>query len=160
MNNNFKKLLALVISLMLCLSFAACGDKTEGTEDASADADITTEEEATGISFDEEDEDALIVKADADDSQFCGTWKATSDYASYMYGNITITIKEDGTWEGNITDTDMTGTWSRDGQDLIFTNEYLTLSMCFTENGTLVMQRNLADEGDDEEMVNTVLVKE
>ena len=159
MNNNFKKLLAVVLSLMLCLSFAACGSKTE-TEDPAPDADVTTEEEETGISFDEESEDAQIVKADAEDSQFCGTWKATSDYASYMYGNITITIKEDGTWEGNITDTDMTGTWSRDGQDLVITNEHLTLNLCFTDNGTLVMQRNLADDGEDEDMVNTVLVKE
>lgn len=157
-NSTNRKFMAVLMTLCLCLSFTACGNKGDSSEDV--DSGDYIEEIGNGISFDEEAEDAEIVKADADDSKFYGSWQTTSDYASYLYGNINITIKEDGTWSGNITDTDMTGTWKRDGQDLVITNEYIDLSLCFTENGTLVMQRNLSAEDEDPEMVNTVLVKE
>ena len=126
-----------------------------GDDDVDADPEV----EGNGIFFEEEADDANIVKAEAKESDFYGTWEATSDMALYLYGNFEITIVPGGTWKGNITDEDMEGKWRMEGNEMHLVNEWIDVSLAFTTDGTLVMQRNAADEDEEEDMINTVLEK-
>ena len=153
--------LAAIVALVFGLKSAG-GSKTdsdvpaEGTEDV-VESDVMD----NGISFDEEEEGADIVKVEAPDEDFYGTWTATSGMALYLYGNIDITIKEGGTWSGNITEEDMSGTWTREGTDLHVVSDDgdIDFLFAFTEGGNLVMQRDTAEEGEESDYVNTVLTK-
>ena len=111
----------------------------------------------SGIEFDEEADGAEISFADAEESKFYGSWKATSDQAIYLYGNVDITINEDKTWTGTIVDEDMKGTWEYDGQSMKLSSEFFNVTLSFTPDGTLVMQE---DREGDEEYLNTVLTKQ
>lgn len=115
--------------------------------------------EGNGIIFEEEMDDARIVKKDVKESDFYGSWEATSDMALYLYGNFELTIEPGGKWRGNITDEDMTGKWRMEGQDMHVVNEWIDVTLCFTKDGTMVMQRNDAEEGEPEELINTVMTK-
>lgn len=170
-----KKYMIFIIALIAVLAassamFAGCskdkGDKADNeveTEDVESpeDEDYDDDSFENGIVYDEEEEDADIVKVDKPESDFYGEWTATSDMAKYLYGNIDITIEEGGKWKGNITETDFTGTWTKDGTDVHVVSDDgdIDFLFAFTENGTLVMQRDVSDEGGDEDYVNTVLTK-
>ena len=153
--------LAALIALVFGLKSAG-GSKTDSDVPAESGEDVVeTDVVDNGISFDEEEEGADIVKVEAPDEDFYGTWTATSGMALYLYGNIDITIKEDGTWSGNITEEDMSGTWTREGTDLHVVSDDgdIDFLFAFTESGSLVMQRDTADEGEEADYVNTVLTK-
>ena len=64
-----------------------------------------------------------------------------------------------GKWTGNITEEKMDGAWRMEGNTMHVINEWIDVTLCFTEDGTLVMQRNDAEEGEPEDMVNTVLTR-
>lgn len=160
-------LAAASISFVSCSKESADADGEIETEDVAEDDDEdvvdTNESFENGISFEEEEEDADIVAVEAPDADFYGTWTATSDMANYLYGNIDITIKDDGTWTGNITETDFKGSWEKEGNSLHVVSDDgdIDFLFSFTENGTLVMQRDISDEDEDgdAEYVNTVLTK-
>ena len=102
--------LAAIVALVFGLKSAG-GSKTDSDAPAEGAEDVVESDVMdNGISFDEEEEGADIVKVEAPDEDFYGTWTATSGMALYLYGNIDITIKEGGTWSGNITEEDMSGT--------------------------------------------------
>lgn len=153
--------LAAVVALVFGLKSAG-GGKADNDVPAEGGEDVVeTDVLDNGISFDEEEEGADIVKVEAPDEDFYGTWTATSGMALYLYGNIDITIKEGGTWSGNITEEDMSGTWTREGTDLHVVSDDgdIDFLFAFTEGGNLVMQRDTADEGEEADYVNTVLTK-
>ncbi len=153
--------LAAVVALVFCLKSAGGGKADSDVPAESGEDVVETDVLDNGISFDEEEEGADIVKVEAPDEDFYGTWTATSGMALYLYGNIDITIKEDGTWSGNITEEDMSGTWTREGTDLHVVSDDgdIDFLFAFTEGGNLVMQRDTADEGEEADYVNTVLTK-
>lgn len=167
---NKKKLIIIAIAIIAVIAAVALGLKSGGGSkdigDQANDADNTEDVVESdvidnGIDFDEEEEGAEIVKAEAPDEDFYGTWTATSGMALYLYGNIDITIKEGGTWTGNITEEDLSGTWTRDGVDLHVVSDDgdIDFLFAFTEDGKLVMQRDVADDGEEADYVNTVLTK-
>lgn len=162
-----KKLIIIALVVLAALIALAFGLKSGGgstdIEEPADTAEDVVESDVldNGITFDEEEEDADIVKVEAPDEDFYGTWTATSGMALYLYGNIDITIKEGGTWSGNITEEDMSGTWTREGTDLHVVSDDgdIDFLFAFTEGGNLVMQRDTADEGEEADYVNTVLTK-
>lgn len=169
-----KKYMIFIIALIAMLAaasmaFVSCSkDKADNTADTETAAEEeeenvvdTNESFENGIVFDEEEEGADIVKVEAPDEDFFGSWEATSDMANYLYGNFDITINDDGTWKGNITETDFTGKWTKEGKDLHVVSDDgdIDLTFAFTESGSLVMQRDVSDEDGDEDFVNTVLTK-
>ena len=158
--------IVLVVVIALIAGFAFANHQSNKPEDEippqSEDAELMEDEdvvEGNGIMFEEEFDGAEIKKADAQESDFYGTWEATSDMALYLYGNFEITINKGGKWTGNITEEKMDGAWKMEGNSMHVINEWIDVSLCFTEDGTLVMQRNDAEEGEPEDMVNTVLTK-
>lgn len=163
-----KKLIIIALVVLAAIVALVFGLKSVGSSKTDSDVPAESGEDVVetdvvdnGISFDEEEEGADIVKVEAPDEDFYGAWTATSGMALYLYGNIDITIKEDGTWSGNITEEDMSGTWTREGTDLHVVSDDgdIDFLFAFTESGSLVMQRDTADEGEEADYVNTVLTK-
>ena len=153
--------LALIIALAFFLPRGSHNIEPTADNDAlSADEVDDPGYEENGIVFDEEEDGVEITKAEHPEEDFYGTWSATSDMSNYLYGNFDVTIEKGGKWHGNITEEDMSGTWTLEGADLRITNEWIDVIFSFTDNGTLVMQRDNSDEGDGSEFINTVMIKQ
>ncbi|MBE6019472.1 MAG: hypothetical protein E7230_03925 [Clostridiales bacterium] len=126
-------------------------------DQTESDAIDLEEREGNDISFEEEDDEAVIEKVETEVSKYFGSWEATSDMALYLYGNIDITVKEDGTWEGNITGEPLGGTWEDKGDHLHMNDtlaELFDFDLAFDKGGHLI----LIDTDNDDE-VHTVLTK-
>ena len=61
--------------------------------------------------FENEADGAEVVTMPHDEKDFIGAWQAPSEQAKYLWGNINLRIKEDGTWTGNITEESFHGRW-------------------------------------------------
>ena len=121
MKDYMKKFICIMLAAAIGLFLMGCGSKEAPAEEpVQEDSEITmddieemegAEEENydNGISFEEEADGAEITTQKADVKDFMGSWEATSGQAKYQYGNVDFTIKEDGTWTGNITDEDFEG---------------------------------------------------
>ncbi|MDO4975481.1 MAG: hypothetical protein Q4E61_04125 [Alphaproteobacteria bacterium] len=153
-----KKLLCILISILFAgtLLFCSCGkDKQSNVESE----DPTTKNYENGISYDEEFEDAKLEFKKAEPSKFYGKWEAKSGDAHYLFGNIDIEIKKDGTWTGNIADDDMKGTWKEKGNGIEIINKWITASMYYTKDDVLILQQIPRDDDEHEDVFNTVLTK-
>ena len=106
MKRAFYTVLILTMALALCGIFSACGD--DSSSDQSSDQ-TTTEQGASVQQSTTESGGVVIVETPKED--FYGTWSADSGKAEHLYGNFSVTINEDGTWTGVITDEEMKGTW-------------------------------------------------
>lgn len=120
----------------------------------SDDIELEEREEGSGITFDEEGDGAVVEPVKTDVSAFYGEWEATSDMGHYLYGSIDITVKEDGTWEGEITEEPLEGTWEDMGDHLHMNNELFSFDLAFSEGGNLVLI-----DTDSDDVVYTVLTK-
>lgn len=126
----------------------------EAIDEANEDEEF--DEFGTGIEFDEEADDAELAFSQSDVANYYGTWRATSDQAIYLYGNVELTINEDKTWSGLVVDERESGTWTYDGTTMELNSEFFNVSLSFTGDGTLVMQEDREGDGD---YINTVLTK-
>ena len=97
-------IMVLMLALALCGVFSACGDSSQ-----SSDEETTTQQEASVQQHTTQSAGVVIVETPKED--FYGTWSADSAKAEHLYGNFEITINEDGTWTGVITDEKLKGTW-------------------------------------------------
>lgn len=163
-----KKTAVLILSLiMLTCALSACslfggkqssdqGSEPSGIEnEADPNAKIIEQPEGNGIVFEEETDGLVVEKVSAEPEKYFGTWKATSDKAMYLYGNIDITVNKDGTWTANITDEDLKGTWEDEGDHLHMGGNFFEFDLAFNKDGTLF----LIETGDDSNF-NTVLTKQ
>lgn len=144
------------------------GDDEEETEEVERDPDDLTEpddyeleegDEGNGIVFEEEADGAVVVKVKKDPSDYVGKWEATSDQAAYLYGNISVTVKKDGTWEANITGETLGGDWVDKGDHLHMNDtvqNIFSFDLAFDQNGNLILiDSDSAEEGN----IYTVLTK-
>ncbi|MDO4518475.1 MAG: hypothetical protein Q4B78_04630 [Bacillota bacterium] len=138
MRNNSKKnsvirlLIVLAMALCLCMGFVACG----GNSDSGSDEDIDDIEMTTTVNKE------LKEKADKmnkEEESFLGRWEATSEKAKYLYGNLEITINEDGTFDGNVTEEDFKGTWKKVDKGIEFSSEILSGKLFFGDNCRMVI---------------------
>jgi hypothetical protein len=127
-------------------------DPLDATE--SDDAELVEKEEGNGIAFDEEGDGAVVETVDKDTNDFFGDWEATSDMGHYLYGSIELTVKEDGTWEGEITGEPLSGTWEDMGDHIHMNNEIFSFDLAFSDSGNLVLI-----DTDSNDVVYTVLTK-
>ena len=156
----------LIFSLTV---LTACKKDADKSSDAAEEEVVAeTEEEAEiredliegepleekGVAYDEEQEGALLQKAPSNIGMFIGSWTAPSDMAQYLYGNVDLTIKEDGTWKGNITGEDLGGKWVQQGDQLHMQNDMFSFDLAFNTAGKLFMIEKDPD-GD----LHTVLVR-
>ena len=156
----------LMILVLMFTLFAACSKKDEeasklpeGEVYESAEGLVDengelVEQEGNGIAFDQEEENAKLAFIERDPSAFYGSWTATSDKAVYLYGNIDVTVKQDGTWTGNITGEKLGGKWEQVGDRLHMDNDMFSFDLAFESSGELI----LIETGDDYSF-NTVMTK-
>jgi hypothetical protein len=154
----------LLIFLIMFTVFTACSkkDKEPDSEPAgetyeSAEGIVDengelVEQEGNGISFKQEEDGAKLVIVDKDPSEFYGSWTATSDKAIYLYGNIDITVNENGTWTGNITGEKMGGKWKKVDDHLHMDSELFSFDLEFESSGELILK-----ETGDDYTFNTVM---
>lgn len=93
----------------------------------------------------EEDEDAQNKYVQHDASDFVGTWTATSSQTEYIFGNVDLSIQEDGSWSGSVADTQLKGTWKEadEGIRLHSTNfDYIYYTLSYTDGNVVVLRRD------------------
>lgn len=97
--------LALMMAFALCGIFAACGsnESSDSSDQAATEQGASVQQSTT--------ESAGVVIVETPKEDFYGTWSADSAKAKHLYGNFSVTINEDGTWTGVITDEEMQGAW-------------------------------------------------
>ena len=139
-----KRIGILLLTAMLSVGMlSACSGSgrtnNSGSTGNVSSGDVSEEEIAQG-QIEDEDETAEIETQKVDDSFFVGTWVANTDKAKYMYGNVKITINEDGTWEGNITDEDIQGEWKRSGDGIKLTSDVIPFNMIYSSNNNVLLQ--------------------
>jgi len=172
---NIKKLLALILAALLIITcFVSCSDSGSANsntnsdeitqdEDSDEDSDADSEEDFlesdNDIFYEEEADGAEIEKVKTDLSEFYGTWVSTSAQAEYFYGNIEITVNEDGTWSGNITGEDLNGKWTDKGDYLRLESDLFSFDLAYSDTGKLIMIEEDADEDGDDSDINVVLTK-
>ena len=156
--------LIVVIALVAGLIFAINSNNKKDddfsddvdTEEIVDDEEVDMAEFDNGIVYEEEVEGAELSFKEANQEDFYGKWKAESGQSIYMYGNVDLNIKDDGTWTGNIADEDESGTWTFENGSMKLTSEFVELTLSYEENGNLIMQEDREGDGD---LINTVLTK-
>lgn len=153
-NKGSKLVLLLLMCLVLAFSMCmvGCGDD-EVTDD---DIDYAMNE---GGSDDPDSGESVKGAAKAkvlnqDVSNFYGTWEATSGEAVNLYGNLKITINEDGTFDANVTDEEMSGTWTKSDTGINYKCDYMRGSIYYGDHGKLVIEDN--ENGDVKVVLNKV----
>ena len=104
------------------------------------------------LAYDNEADGAELVTMPHDEKDYIGTWQAPSEQAKYLWGNINLRIKEDGTWTGNITEESFHGRWKYDGSGIIIksSDTLIYWKLFYVQDGTLMCQDQ---ENDDEAVV-------
>lgn len=146
-----KKFLSLLLSIPLSfyIMSGCSGVNDEYSDSTNSEASV----DATITQLQDEDESLELRTQKVEDSFFYGTWKAESDRASYMYGNVTIIINKDGTWDGNITEEELHGEWKHKGNGIRLTSDVIPFNMVYSDNNNVILQ-----ETDDS--VRVVLTKQ
>ncbi len=125
---------------------ADSGESADMTLDQQIDEEIESleiEEEGNDFdnpAYDNEMEDAEVKETNAAEDAFYGKWTATSNRAHYLYGNIDLEIKNDGSWTGNITEEDYSGTWSYNGEYITLESDLVNCDLFFAEDGQLMFR--------------------
>ena len=129
----------------------------EDFEEIEDPDDPTTKDYSNGISYQEEMPGANIKLVDADPSEFVGSWEAKSGDAHYLFGNLNLTIKDNGRWTANITDEDMRGTWEKKNGGIYLKGRDLEAQLNFTKDKKLLFLYHPDEESSD--FVTVVLTK-
>lgn len=153
MNKKFVSILFLLaFMLMLCTSCVSNNSGGEASSNSSGienevdpNAEIIVQPEGRGITFAEEEDGAEIKKIKTDPSKFFGTWEATSDKAAYLYGNVDLTVKEDGTWNADITGDKLEGKWEEKGDYLHLSSDVFSFDLAYETSGKLMMIETTSD---------------
>lgn len=141
--------IALCLMLLLTLFTTACS-KEEETDDSDTSV-IKKELDKANSDYNnpeylKEQDGAEIVVVPHDQKDYIGTWVAPSDYAEYLYGNVTLRIFEDNTWNGNITNESFKGKWYPDGSGIVIKDgEGIINWTLFYEGDGNLMFRNADD---------------
>lgn len=136
MKNTLKILLIAVLSLTVMFAFTACGSDKVEDEDQSQVNQLQTYTNAEGKTQEE------LNKAQ---DNFYGTWSGDgSGHVEELYGNLEITILEDGTFKGNVTGEDFGGTWEKVEDGIEIDSIYITGKMYFGEKCNLVIYEDEA----------------
>lgn len=156
---NPKKALPVLLAVMLTMSFllAGCGSSNEDDDIAVPD-DVSLMDTPD---YTKSNDPKLASKAEAlnkDPENFYGTWISTSADAENLYGTLEITIKEDGTFNADITDMKMSGSWKKIDGGIAFSNDLISGEIYY--GPTCVMTfREYTEDGEDDETIEVVLKK-
>lgn len=142
-----RRLLSAALILSLAASgavFTACSREEEDTpESIGLEKQLDVEDnDFDDPSYDNEADGADIMKAPHEKEDFYGNWAAPSDRAEYLFGNVNLKIKEDGTWKGNVSDIKVSGRWRHDGTGIIIKDKegYINWRLFYEADGTLMFE--------------------
>ena len=157
-----RRITALMLILMMIFSAAAlasCGN-SDGNSDEAPDTDTGNEYEDDYLDslmeleegpsdfdqpkYESEEDGAEVVKAEHPAEDFYGMWEATSKRSAYIYGNVDVNIKKDGTWKGNITEEDFHGTWAYENGSVVIkdTEHVIDFTLFYNDDGYLMFCNN------------------
>ena len=148
----FAILLILVLTVSM-FGFTSCSKNSDAaepdsTETAAAEEDAESEDsDFDHPEYANEQEDADVREKKASQDDFFGSWTAKSDRAEYLYGNIDLTIKPDGTWTGNVTEEDWSGKWEYNGTGITLSSDIINCDLFFASDGVLMFRDH--DDPDD-----------
>ena len=147
--NKYKISLLLCVCMVFSFTFSACfGSDDDETVGEKLKRPLAQEPKSDfdDPAYENEQDGAEIVPTAHEEEDFIGKWKATSDYAEYMYGNVSLTINSDHTWKGNITDENFSGKWSAGNPGIFIrdTGGIIEWNLFFVADGNLVF-KNLDD---------------
>lgn len=147
-----------MIKILLFILFFAiigngCFDSNSNSTPQSSNESISQSAESKDLHYEEsEGFDFDPYKMPLED--YYGSWKATSKQAEYYYGNVSINIYKDGSWNGNIADVDINGKWNKSDNGIKLSSDIVNLFLVYTDSSTLLMQEDRGGE-----TINTVLTK-
>ncbi|MBR0127574.1 MAG: hypothetical protein IJL99_04870 [Firmicutes bacterium] len=135
-----KKIISLILAGVFALSsafaFTACGS---GDDQQSGD-------DQTVSQLSDEELAAKAEELNKDETNFFGTWEATSNNAKYLYGHLLITINEDGTFDADITDEKFSGTWEKIDGGIKYDSELIHGKLFFGKKCRMVIEEETEDE--------------
>lgn len=132
--------LMLALVMAFCIGFTGCGDDEEVTD---ADIDYVMNEEGMDDAIKADPKDVAKAKTlNQSAESFIGKWTVTSDEAKDLYGNLEITINDDGTFDGNVTGEDISGTWTKTDEGIAYKCDLMKGSMYYGDFGKMVIEDN------------------
>lgn len=136
----------MIIASGAILTGCFWGDKEEESDPVSENfKKRITEEAETDFddpSLDYEQDGAEPVAVDRDEKDFIGNWEGKSERVEYLFGNVNLSIKEDGTWKGNVTEEKLRGKWHYTGSSIIIkdTDDLINWELYYTADGVLLFK--------------------
>lgn len=129
-----KEVSLFVIMVVMVMAFTACGGDDENA--VAKATEKATQEEATEPTVGTD-----VDGRNIDDQSFYGTWIADSAKARNMFDSFSITFNEDGTYQALVTEEEISGTWSREGEKVTLsdTEDILPCNYTYTARGGLKM---------------------
>ncbi len=170
--------LMLLLAVSASLLLFGCGSSEEDT--AGADDTGTAAEEQTAPVSDEEDDfsyetDPYAEMSDAelealkqeaalknkDEKNFYGTWRADTEEAYNLYGNLTLKINKDGTFSADLSDGEekINGTWKKVSSGIAYKSELMSGKLFFGEYCELTIDNSEWDYDDEETGMAVTLQK-
>lgn len=136
MNKNrlFRLIITASVSLVMIVSFTACGDDGNSSDNQAKTKAKTEQATDPTVSTD-------VDGRDIDDESFYGTWISDSGKTQALFGDFSITFNEDGTYNATVTGENISGTWSREGErvTIVDPDEILPCNYTYTAKGGLKM---------------------
>lgn len=134
---SMKIITILTLTLVMGFAFTACGGGDDASDKQTDETKAVQEEnKATDPTVGTDAEGRKI-----DDQSFYGTWIADSARAENMFDGFQITFNEDGTYDAIVTEENISGTWTRDGERVTLsdTDDILPCDYTYTAKGGLKM---------------------
>lgn len=140
------KIMLCMLALSLLLAsflFVSCSKEESTPESETLKREMDIEDnDFENPAYENEGEGAELVPLKHDKEDFVGTWNAPSDRAAYLYGNVNLKIKDNGTWTGNITDESFRGKWRYNGTGISLkdSERIINWELFYEADGTLMLK--------------------
>ena len=165
MKLNKQTLLALTMAAILALSFSltACGSSDSAAplveEDVAVDdtANLSLMDDPESTRSGDPKLASKAEKLNEDPESFYGTWVSTSPDAENLYGNLEITILENGTFVANITGEKLRGKWKKIDGGIEYKNELISGKIYYGPTCIMTFEEFAEDEENDD--IEVVLIK-
>lgn len=153
-----RKLKILIISLVILITAALCFYIIARNPEEDLEPETITNEDVleelpdtdNDVAYEEEGDGAEVDRTKSPgEASFIGSWTAESAEAAYLYGNISLTIKEDGTWKGNITGENISGGWTENEYGITLKSSLFNAKLFFAESGNLVLEDYRFEDNDE-----------
>ena len=127
------KICLIFLTIALSIFVTACGSGNTGSTDSTNEPKSENKIEST-VGTD-------VDGRNIDDESFYGTWIGDSEKAQGLFGDLTITFNEDGTYSAVVTRESLSGTWTREGETITISDpdEILDCTFTYTQKGGLKM---------------------